>query len=221
MDGVFVTGTDTDVGKTVISGGLLKLLYGSRQAVYWKPIQTGTIVGDDTRDLKEITQLPSECFAEPLYSFPDALSPHLAAAQWKKEISVDALCSTYGEYKKERKFMVVEGAGGVLVPINEKDLLIRVIKLFKLPVLVVSEDRLGAINQTLLTLNALRDQDIAVLGVVMTKGRGSFGNAESIAKYGRVEVLAEFAVNQDHRAQVSQVSCHSGLRKLFKVADIP
>ena len=61
MEGIFITGTDTGVGKTTISAGLLKMLYGAKPVHYWKPIQTGTIVGDDTKDIQRATELPADC----------------------------------------------------------------------------------------------------------------------------------------------------------------
>ena len=75
MQGVFVLGADTDVGKTTLCGGLLKMLQGSRNPRYWKPIQTGTIVSDDTTGLKDLLDVPANSFLEPLYRFPEPLAP--------------------------------------------------------------------------------------------------------------------------------------------------
>ena len=82
--GVFVIGVDTGVGKTTLCAGLLKMLVGSRKVAYWKPVQTGTIVGDDTKDIRKATQLSDDYFVEPAYRFPDPLSPHFAARKWGK-----------------------------------------------------------------------------------------------------------------------------------------
>ena len=221
MDGVFVTGTDTSVGKTIVAGGILKLLQGTREAKYWKPVQTGTIVGDDTKDLITVTGLDASCFEKPFYSFPDPLSPHLAASKWGKTIEVDKIVEQFNGFKAKNRFHVVEGAGGLLVPLNNKDLQISLIEKLNLPAIVVVEDRLGAINHTLLTLQACRELDIPVLGVVMTKSRGEFGNAPTIAQFGKVEILAELEPSQDSSQLISNVVCNPGLRKLFKVPELP
>lgn len=219
MNGVFITGTDTGVGKTTICAGLLKLLYGSKDVVYWKPIQTGTIVGDDTREVKLMTGLPESCFAEPAYSFPDPVSPHMAARKWGKQVELDVLCDFYS--KNQSRFQIIEGAGGLLVPFNDTSLQIDFIQRIKLPIIIVGQDRVGAINHTLLTLNAARAAGIEVLGVVLTRFRMTLGNGAVISKFGKVDVLASIAPVDDTRSLVAQVASDSCLRKLFGVAELP
>lgn len=219
MESVFITGTDTSVGKTTICAGLLKLLYGTKDVVYWKPVQTGTIVGDDTREVKAMTGLPDTCFAEPSYRFPDPVSPHMAAEKWGKTVELDVLCKDFEKLKG--RFAVVEGAGGLLVPLNDKHLQIDFIKKTGLPVIIVGQDRVGAINHTLLTLNACRDAKIPVVGVVLTRCRMTLGNGPVISKFGQIEVLATVAPVDDTRTLVAQVASHPRLRQLFNVAELP
>lgn len=220
MDGVFVIGVDTGVGKTTLCAGLIKMLAGSRKAAYWKPVQTGTIVGDDTKDIQKVTQLSDEYFLTPGYRFPDPLSPHFAAAKWGKTIDTSALKRTFDEAKRST-FLIVEGAGGLLVPYNDHELQIDVIKSFGLPLIIVTTDRVGAINQTLLTLNACRAENIALLGVVVTKSRGNLGNSEGISQFGKVEILAELPPADDMKALIANVAAHSRLRKLFGLTPLP
>lgn len=222
MDGLFIVGVDTGVGKSVICAGLMKLLYGSRKVCYWKPIQTATIVSDDTVTLKKLLDLPEDCFMPPAYRFAEPLSPYMAAKKWGKKIEIDTLTKALDERKKQGYFVIAEGAGGLLVPFNETELQIHLLKqVTNFGVIFVSEDRVGAINQTLLTVNAAREAKLNVLGVVLTKSRRTFGNAESISHFGRVEILAEFDPVDDARTLVAQVGGHNRLRKLLGITPLP
>ena len=218
MEGVFVTGTDTGVGKTIVCAGLLKAIYGSKDVAYWKPVQTGTIVGDDTREVKAMTHLPETCFRAPSYSFPDPVSPHMAAEKWGKTVELDTLMT---DFKKSNQFQIVEGAGGVLVPFNDTLLQIEFIKQTGLGVIIVSQDRVGAINHTLLTLDECRKVGIPVHGVILTRCRMTLGNGPVISKFGKVEVLATFTPTDDPKSLVAQVASNTRLRQLFNVVPLP
>lgn len=221
MEGVFITGIDTDVGKTAVSAGLLKLLQSYRKACYWKPIQTGTIVSDDTREVQNITGLGPEFFVEPAYRFAEPVAPHVAAKKWGQKIDVQWMAKIFGEKTKEGNFLIVEGAGGLLVPLNETDLLIDFMDRIRLPIIFVAEDRLGAINQTLLSLRVAREKGLEVLGAVLTRSRRTFGNADSIAHFGKVEILAELEQSEDPKNIVAQIGGHKRLRELFNVPQLP
>jgi dethiobiotin synthetase len=221
MEGIFVVGTDTNVGKTTVSAGILKMLYGSKPVQYWKPIQTGTIVGDDTKDIQRITELPADCFWEPVYRFADPLAPAHAARKWNKTISIDEVFKAYQSQKKKDTFLIVEGAGGVLVPLSDDTLQIDLVKRLGLPVLVIAEDRLGAINHTLLTLRAFKELGIQVSGIVLTKSHENFGNKESIEQFGKIPVLSQLPPWEDSKALLAQVSCDNGLRKFFHLPPMP
>lgn len=222
MKGLFVIGTDTGVGKTLICAGLLKAMHGSAKVCYWKPVQTGTIIGDDTQEVKEVTAIKDpECFLEPGYRFPDAVSPFYAGEKWGKRVEIDQLMETFKKKSADGTFMIIEGAGGILVPLNEKDLLIDLIQPTGLPLLIVGEDRVGVINQTMLTVRAAKERGIQTAGVILTRSRGGFGNANAINTFAGVQVVAEVPPIQDRHSLVAYVGGHEKVRKLLGVTPLP
>lgn len=222
MDGVFITGTDTNVGKTSIAAGLLRMVYGSKPVAYWKPVQTGTMIGDDTKEVRSMSKVDdTDATIEPVYRFTDPVSPHFAAKKWGKRIEVSEIVQQYEREKQSGKFLLVEGAGGLLVPYNERELQLDLILKLKLPLIIVTVDRVGAINSTLLTLNACRKAGVDVLGVVVTRSRGNLGNSEAIAEFGKVEILAEFPPIDDVGSMTALVAANPRLRELFKLPPLP
>ncbi len=221
MKTIFVTGTDTDVGKTMVAGGLIRALEGYGKNAYWKPIQTGTLISEDRRDLQQLTGLADERFLPSAYVFPDPVSPHLAAARWKKQIQMSVLLEAYGRHAPGFDTLIVEGAGGVLVPLSDEALMIDLMTALKAPCLVVVEDKLGAINHGLLTLEAVRRRDVPCLGFVMNKANGRWGNREAIEKYSGVKCVAEIAEHGDARTVLSQVAADPGLRKILGLPVVP
>lgn len=177
MRGLFVTGTDTGVGKTVLSAALL-LRYP--EASYWKPIQTGP--DDDTTEVRRLTGGP---VIDAGIRLPDPVSPHLAAQRVGMRIDLDPLVS-----RVRTTPMIVEGAGGVLVPVNDAQTMADLMTMLGLPVIVAARTTLGTINHTLLTLEALRARKLRIAGVVMI-GQCDADNRAAIEHYGRVAVLAE------------------------------
>lgn len=186
--GVFVTGADTDVGKTVVAACLVRAM----GADYWKPVQTGTATAEtDAETVRRLAGIGHDRIHPSAYEYPEPLSPHAAAANVDDQIRLAALNLPNTDH-----LLVVEGAGGVLVPLNETDLMIDLIERLSLPVVVAVRSTLGTINHTLLTLGALRARGIAVLGVVMV-GHPSRSNREAIERYGKVSVLAELPYTDD------------------------
>jgi malonyl-CoA O-methyltransferase len=180
--GVFVTGTDTGVGKTVVSACLAH----AWNAAYWKPIQTGLAEDPgDTTTVGELAALPAERLLSPRYAFAAPLSPDAAAAREGAAVSIDQILPPNVEGP-----LVVEGAGGVMVPLNERVLMIDLMARLGLPVVVVAANRLGAINQTLLALQALKARDLKVLGVVLV-GPPFADNRAAIERHGGARVIAE------------------------------
>lgn len=218
--GIFVTGTGTGVGKTTVSAGLIKMLHTDKGFRYWKPVQTGTVIGDDTQEVVELTQLPKKAFKDPGYRFAEPVAPWIAARAMHKTVEMEHLLSLH---QSSQSPLIVEGAGGLLVPMTEDLLQIEFVKKLGLPVLLVSENRLGTINQTLLSVNACREYGIPLLGVVLTKAQlgPRLGNRESIERFGKVEILAQFDEATDRRVTVSRVSTDEKLRALFGVSAIP
>jgi dethiobiotin synthase len=180
--GIFVTGTDTGVGKTVTAACLVR----AWQASYWKPVQSGTAVGDDdTATVARLAGLSGDRLAPPAYAFGAPLSPHAAAALEGTAIDVDSIA-----LPPLAAPIVVEGAGGVLVPLSDRDLMIDVMARLALPIVLVARSGLGTINHTLLSLLALRSRNLAIAGVVLN-GPPNPGNRAAIEYYGAVSVLAE------------------------------
>lgn len=186
LHGLFVTGTDTAVGKTVVAAALL-LRYRSLR--YWKPIQTGTAVDDDTGTVEALTRLDRTRFLDRGIRLSAPVSPHLAAAREGRRLTLEPLLELAASQRHQTRW-IVEGAGGALVPINESVLMVDLMKQLGLPVLVVARTTLGTINHTLLTLEALRARSVVVAGVVMT-GAPNADNRAAIETYGGTTVIGE------------------------------
>jgi dethiobiotin synthase len=217
MKGIFVIGTDTGVGKTFVCAGLLKMFQGEKKTAYWKPVQTGVIQGDDTAEVKMLTGLDSSSFIEPAYRFPEVLSPYAAAKKRGKKIELEGLNSSLQNKVKEGQFVVVEGAGGVLVPYDISWAQLDLIKASGFPVLIVGKDKVGVINQALLSIQALQKESIPVLGVVLTHSTGTRSNAEVIEEFSEVKVLLEVTAKEDQRLMVAEVERSESLRKALGV----
>ena len=181
--GVFVTGTDTGIGKTLTSAVLVRA-WG---AAYWKPLQSGLAdESGDTDTVAGLARLPRERVHPPAYALQASLSPWDAARL--ENVTIDA-----GQLRLPASGdlpLVVEGAGGLYVPADDHTMMIDVIEAFGLPVVLVARSGLGTINHTLLSLHALRQRGIPVLGVIMS-GPLSPGNRHAIERFGDVTVLAE------------------------------
>ena len=189
MRGVFVTGTDTNIGKTVVSAALMHRMRAMCKVTYWKPVQTGFPTDDDTQMVRSLGQcMTDEIYAEGI-RLPAPVSPHLAAALEGTKISMQAL-TVLASLKHEDRAWIVEGAGGVLVPLNDTELMIDLISALKLPVVVAARSSLGTINHTLLTLEALRRRQQKIAGVILV-GERSVENRRAIEQYGDVPVLGE------------------------------
>ena len=184
--GVFVTGTDTGIGKTVVSACLVR----AWSAEYWKPLQTG--LDDDPGDaacVRRLAGLPDDRLHPPAAALRASLSPEDAARLEGVAIPrIAALpqpSATGGDPP-----LVVEGAGGVLVPVDSDTLMADLIARLGLPAILVARSTLGTINHTLLSLQALRRRGVRVAGVIMN-GPASPGNRSAIERHGAVRVLAE------------------------------
>jgi dethiobiotin synthase len=154
---------------------------------YWKPIQTGIEQDDDTRVVEALVG-DGSTLREGV-RLPRPLSPHLAARLSGERIDVVDLLTIASAQPTTDRF-IVEGAGGVLVPLNESALMVDLIQVLGLPVVIVVRSTLGTINHTLLTLEALRARHVPVAGVVMN-GPPNRENCAAIEQYGEVDVLGE------------------------------
>jgi dethiobiotin synthetase len=163
---IFVTGIGTDVGKTLVSAIAVDAL----GADYWKPVQCGSLNDTDTETLKRLTNRPESVFHPEGWKFTAPMSPHAAAARERKEIIVERL-----KAPETSRPLVIEGAGGLLVPLNSSQFVIDHIAQLDASVILVSRHYLGSINHTLLSAEALRVRRIPVLGIVFNGG----SNAET------------------------------------------
>jgi dethiobiotin synthase len=187
--GLFVTGTDTGVGKTVLSAALMHRgrQRGSGWLRYWKPIQTGIEEDDDTAEVARLGVCSDAELFHAGIRLPRPVSPHLAAHWQNTTIEIGPLADAIGREAAGTRW-IVEGAGGVLVPINARETMIDLMAALGLPIVVAARSRLGTINHTLLTLEALRHRRLHVAGVVMI-GACNRDNREAIERYGEVDVL--------------------------------
>ena len=183
---LFVTGTDTNVGKSVLSALLVAALDGT----YWKPIQTGSSEGTDRQFVMRWAGLPEERALPECYCFEPPVSPHLAAKQSGVTIHLDRIRKPPRTSKGP---LIVEGAGGVLVPINDSQTMLDVMRHLAMPVVVASRSALGTINHTLLTVRALRDAGVEVRGVVVI-GKENRDNERAIERYAEVPIAGRIPV---------------------------
>ena len=184
MSNIFIiSGTDTDIGKTVVAAMLTLAL----NATYWKPIQSGVEGGVDTKAVQKMTQLPNEQFLSEDYVFTEALSPHRAAEMDGAEIDVSSL-----KIPEVSGPLIIEGAGGLMVPLTRENLLINLFKSWNekgdAPVILVARTALGTINHTLLSLEALWNRKIPVHGIIFV-GDENADNMRTIAEFSGVKIL--------------------------------
>jgi dethiobiotin synthetase len=179
MKPLIVTGTDTGVGKTVVSAMLTLAL----DAIYWKPIQAGTEEGTDRERVQVLTALADHRFRPERYKLREALSPHHAAELDGAEI--DPANLVLPSDVPSGQWLIVEGAGGVLVPLNRKTLQIELFARWSAPALLCARTSLGAMNHTLLSLEALRARGVEVLGVVFV-GDPMPDTERTIVEFGRI-----------------------------------
>lgn len=160
MRPIFITGIGTEIGKSVVSAIVVEAL----QADYWKPVQAGYALGTDSQFVKTmISNNVSRVFPE-TYKLTMPASPHLAAKTEGKAISLDRVAEHYSIISQASQLMIVEGAGGLMVPLNETEFIADLIKKLNARVIIVSRNYLGSINHSLLTAAACRAQGLEVMG---------------------------------------------------------
>ncbi|MFN5118015.1 MAG: dethiobiotin synthase [Cyanobacteriota bacterium] len=181
MTRLIICGTDTDVGKTVVSAMVVQGLGAS----YWKPVQSGLEDGGDSATVQRLIQLPAERRLREAYRLEAPVSPHWAAERQGLHLEPERL-----ELPAVPGPLVVETAGGLLVPLRRDWLQIEQVARWQLPVLLVARSGLGTLNHTLLSLEALRQRRIPVLGLVLN-GPPHPDNPRTLEQIGGVPVLAE------------------------------
>jgi dethiobiotin synthase len=179
--GLFVTGTDTDVGKTVAAAWLVAKL----GACYWKPVQAGNHPEADSAIVRRLSGVPEDRILPEAYVLPEPIAPHEAARRAGTAIDMAKLVPPPCD-----RPLVVEGAGGVLVPLDDKAYVIDLAAELHLPIVLVARSTLGTINHTLLSLEAIRRRGLQLAGVVVN-GPETPHNRAAIERYGKVEIIAE------------------------------
>ncbi len=176
---IVVTGTDTGIGKTVFAAGLTALLDG----IYWKPVQSGIEEETDSEIVARLAGLSPERVLPEAWRLKEPLSPHRAAELDGVEIDADTLTLPVTE-----RSLVVEGAGGLMVPVNRRTLYVDIFARWAASVVLCARTGLGTINHTLLSIEALRARSVPLLGVTFI-GDEMADTQRTIAEIGKVRVL--------------------------------
>ena len=189
---IVICGTDTDVGKTIVSSFFVQGLKG----IYWKPIQSGTEEGTDTKTVCKLLDLePNRHLAEK-YKFKAPVSPHWAAEKESRFIEPTNL-----NLPELDKLIIIETAGGLMVPLNRNWLQVDQLKAWGAPIILVARTGLGTLNHTLLSLEALRNRNINVLGIVLN-GPHHDDNPKTLEQFGKTKVLARLPIFEKVSAKV-------------------
>jgi dethiobiotin synthetase len=178
---IFITGTGTDVGKTLIAAIVTEAL----EADYWKPVQAGFSDGTDSLFVEKMISNKKTKIHPELYRLKMPASPHLAAPAEEKEIKIKEIVDRLPETKNQ---LIIEGAGGLMVPLNQKELILNLIKKLKAKVIVVSKNELGSINHSLLTAAVLKKEKIDVAGWIFTEEYKNY--EEEIGQWSGFPVIA-------------------------------
>lgn len=179
MQRYFVTGIDTNIGKTLASAVLTQAL----GADYWKPVQSGDLEQSDTMKVRALVTHPNSCFHTEAYRLNTPASPHYAAAVDGIEIRPETFV-----LPKTDNHLIIEGAGGLFVPLNDNYLLLDLIQDFNLPVVLVVNFYLGSINHTLSSIDALKHRNIPIAGLLFN-GEQTSSSREYILQYTQLPVL--------------------------------
>jgi dethiobiotin synthetase len=193
----FITGIDTNVGKTFVSAVLAEALH----ADYWKPVQCGIADGTDLNEVKKLISNTTTKIHPEAYSFAAPVSPHLAAAIENKRIDINSF-----RLPDTNNTLLIEGAGGILVPLHKNDYVIHLVKKFNAEIILVVRNYVGCINHSLLAIDYLLRNKYPVKGLILN---GNFDPLveQAITSYSDIPVLARFAevANLDKQV-ISQIA---------------
>lgn len=176
---LFVTGIGTGIGKTIISAILVEKL----KADYWKPIQSGDLDDSDTMKVKSLVTNASSVFHPEAYRLTQPYSPHKSAAM--DGITIDPQKIILPQTERP---LIIEGAGGLMVPLNDTFLMIDLVKQLDAEIILVSQNYLGSINHTLLSVDALKQRDIPVKGIIFN-GPPDIDSEQFILGYSKLPLL--------------------------------
>ncbi|MUT67957.1 dethiobiotin synthase [Paenibacillus sp. NEAU-GSW1] len=200
--GLFVTGTDTAVGKTVVTAALAAALRAEGlNAGVWKPVQSGAQLGSGDTDAERLlrdTGIDESIEAVAPFSFEAPLTPFLAAKHAGATLTLQGIIDAGRPLMERYEALLIEGAGGVAVPLTNDALVLDLIAALRIPALIVARSGLGTINHTIMTASCLRQHGIPIAGVILNDGSdpGSAdddpsiaGNASLIERFGGLRVL--------------------------------
>lgn len=213
----FVIGTDTDVGKTYISSLLFNRL-SNYNFYYYKPIQSGCYMKNDVLTAPDVASVCSFSNIEyrqdmVCYTLKEEVSPHLAAEKENIVIDIEKIKKHYETLKSQHKHTIVEGAGGLYVPlIRNKFYIYDLIQTFNLPVILVCGTRVGAINHAMLTISALREKDIKIQGLVFNNYKGSFYEDDNIEVILKDSGIKNYIIVKNRQNYIDD----ENLKKLFR-----
>lgn len=196
MKPLFITGIGTDIGKTVVAAILTEKL----KADYWKPIQSGDLDHSDTHKVKHLISNSKTQFHPEAYRLTQPFSPHKSADLDGIRIDMQRITAPATENK-----LIIEGAGGLMVPLNEQDLVVDLIRHLGAEVILVSRNYLGSINHTLLSLEVLRNRNIPLKGIIFN-GESDPYSEDLILSFAGLKALARIPViNNLNKSTVLEV----------------
>ncbi len=211
--GVFVTGSDTGVGKTVIAGAIAAAIKAQGLDVgVMKPVASGAkeiggkLVSEDTVYLKKIIDCTDDGDLVNPIRFKPPIAPTMAASKTGVPIDIDKIWKAYEELTNKHDFVVVEGVGGLMVPIDDTLFVADLVRKMDLALVIVSRDYLGTINHTLLTLEYAKNRNIRIKGIVINMLKGGDDFVREIEKYSSVPVLGTIPFKEN----VSVENCAYG-----------
>lgn len=204
MSAFVVTGTDTGIGKTIFSAALT----GALQAHYWKPVQAGLDDGADRDQVAQLSGVPTSHILPEAYRLTTPCSPHRAAEL--DGVTIDLAQLALPDVRP----LVIEGAGGALVPVTRSTTYADVFAMWNLPVIIVARTTLGTINHSLLTIEALRARNVPIHGVAFV-GDGVEDSEATICAMGCVKRLGRLPMLDRLNPQSLAIAFAQG----FRIAD--
>lgn len=192
MKGFFITGTDTDVGKTIVASGLSSVLHEKGYDVgVFKPCLSGISREDeksDTRNLKEMSKTNLSLEEITPFSFKEPLAPYVAAKREGREIFLQDVFNHWEIIRKKHEFFIVEGAGGITVPLGKDFSVIDLCKALQLPVIIVARTNLGTVNHIILTVDYAKRHGLQIAGIILN----GMSKNPHISERTNPELIAEF-----------------------------
>ncbi len=185
MQKIFIAGIGTDVGKTIVSAILVEAL----EADYWKPMQCGSLEASDSMRIQNLISNNKSRIHPETYRFHDPMSPHAAAERDNILIEIDKIV-----LPETNNHLIIEGVGGIMVPFNDQFLLADLIEKWRLPTILVSNNYLGSINHTLMSMEVLKNRNVNIPGIVFN-GEPNPETENIILEYTGVKCL--FRVDQE------------------------